>query len=168
MENKKSGIGFEPEKCECCGQTKTYVLGIDKGTVEIVKQVARAIGKKKVNCIHVNKELVAEGYITPIQMTNMSRPRSHGLIAHVKGENMKGNYLLTRKGAAFLRGDVIPKYAIMSKADGHQIGYHEPEKYQCTVNDFAGKEYWEGINYDIVEGRIVTNLPKNETAPALF
>lgn len=148
-------LGYEPEKCECCGQTKTYLLGIDRGSVEILKGVARAIGEKGINCVHVNKELVGR-YLTPIQMTNMSRPRSHGLIAHVRGEGMKGNYLLTRKGAAFLRGERIPKFAIMSKSEGHQIGYFEPESLTVAITDFTGKEdYWEGINYTIEEGNVM-------------
>jgi hypothetical protein len=148
-------INYQPEKCDHCGQTKTYLLGIDRGSVEIVKQVARAIGQKGINCVHVNKELVGK-YLTPIQMTNMSRPRSHGLIAHVRGEGMKGNYLLTRKGAAFLRGERIPKYAIMSKTENRQIGYFEPETETIAITDFNGSEdYWEGINYEIVEGNVL-------------
>jgi len=29
-------IEYKPEKCECCGQTTTYIIGIDGGTVDIV------------------------------------------------------------------------------------------------------------------------------------
>ena len=93
-------------------------------------------------------------WLTSNQVGNLTRPRSHGLIAKVRGE--PGNYLLTSKGAAFLRGTPIPKFAIMSKAERHQIGYFEAEKYQVTINDFNSKDdYWEGINYDIEEGRII-------------
>ncbi len=148
-------IDYSPEKCECCGQSTTYVLAIDKGSTDIVKGVARAIEKKGINCVHVNKELVGK-YLTPLQMTNMTRPRSHGLIAHVEGEGMKGNYLLTKKGMDFLKGKRVPKYAIISKTEHRQIGYHEPETLTTTIHECQGKgEYWEGIGYEIEEGRVV-------------
>ena len=156
----KEKAKYKEEKCDCCGQTTTYIIGIDKGTVDILKGVAKAIGRKGINCVHVNRELVVDGDLTPIQMTNMSRPRSHGLIAKVKGEMKKGNYLLTRKGSQFLKGGRVPKYAVMSKVTGHQIGYHEPNKHNVIISDFKGKgEYWEGVNYTIERGEVVP-VPK--------
>lgn len=148
-------LDYKPEVCTCCGQSTTYVLPIDNGAVTILKAVARAIGDKGINCVHVNKELVGK-YLTPLDMTNMTRPRAHGLIAKVKGDGMKGNYLLTTKGAQFLRGERVPKYALMSKVEGHQIGYLEPDIHTVTINDFlAPGQKWEGIGYEIVEGRVV-------------
>lgn len=163
-----SKIEYKPEMCECCGQSKTYLLAVDSGTVKIVKAVARAIGKKRINVVHAHKELLAEGYLTANERSNIARPRAHGLIAKVRGEGMKGNYCLTTKGAEFLKGKRrIPKYAILSKEEGHQIGYFEPEKHTVGINDFNGKsgEYWEGINYSIEEGRVVTDLEEGSTTP---
>lgn len=147
-------LKYTPEKCDCCGQSTTYLLGIDRGTVNIVKKIAQAIGDKGINAVHLSKECLAKGYMTHHEVGNISRPRFHGLVAKIKGE--VGNYCLTKKGAAFLRGEPIPKYAIISKAEKHQIGYHEGDKEICTVYDFNNKgEYWQGINYDVIEGRII-------------
>ncbi len=149
--------------CECCSQSKTYLLAIDPGTIKILRAVARAIGIKKVNVIHAHKELLANGYITANERSNIARPRAHGLIAKVKGESMAGNYCLTKKGADFLRGSRIPKFAIMSKTQHHQIGYLEPEELTVTINDvMRGEEYWEGINYTIEAGRVVYD-PEGES-----
>lgn len=157
-----SKINYTPEKCECCGQSKTYILAVDKGTTDIVKAFARFIGKKGINVAHVAKELLAAGYLTANQRSNVARPRAHGLIARVKGENMKGNYCLTSKGAAFLRGEKILKHAIMDKVTKHQIGYFGTET--VSVKEFDGKgEYWEGIGYDIQEGRVVPAQPVQST-----
>lgn len=159
-------LKFEQNKCECCGLTTNYLLAIDKGTIEILKAVSRAIGDKGINIVHANKELIEDGYLTPLQRGNMSRPRAHGLIAMVKGENMKGNYLLTSKGAKFLRGEIrIPKYAIMNKVTSHQDGYFEPERYEVGVHDFMDGEYWEGIGFNIEQGRVVHDLQDGSTEP---
>lgn len=147
---------YEPEKCECCGQTTTYLLGLDRGTTEIVKQIARFIGKKGINRVHPRKEIEGHG-LSSNAVGNLSRPRFHGLIARVDGE--AGNYLLTRKGAKFLRGEPVQRYAIISKAEGKQIGYFDPENNQVTIQELQRSgDYWEGINYDITEGYVISKL----------
>ena len=162
---------YEPHQCTECGQTTTYLLGIDKGTIEIVKAIAIAIQRKGINTIHPKKEMeyaqrqvpkdrVAPGFLTSNQIGNISRARFHGLVASV--EENRGNYCLTQKGLHFLRGAEIPKYAIISKAEGKQIGYFEPEEFTININSFEG-EYWEGINYEIREGHIVYDKPTQTT-----
>lgn len=155
-------IEYKPEKCECCGQQKTYLLAIDKGTVAIVKQIARFIGEKGINAVHPRKEMEGR-WLTSNQVGNLTRARAQGLIARIKGK--PGNYVLTKKGASFLRGDPIPKFAILSKVTKHQIGYFEEEKYQVTVHDFnTTAEYWEGVGYDIVDGRVIMARPEPRQA----
>ena len=104
--------------------------------------------------------------LTSNQVGNLSRARSHGLIARIK-EN-PGSYCLTKKGAAFLRGEEIPRFAIISKSEGHQIGYFEAEKHLVTVKDFTSDtDYWEGINYDVSEGRVISLAMFNEVQKTL-
>lgn len=154
-------IQYTPEKCECCKQNTTYVLAIDRGTAEIVKQIARFIGKKGSNFVHPRKEM--EGaYLTSNQVGNLSRPRNHGLIARVKGN--PGNYLLTKKGARFLRGEAISKFAIVSKAEHKQVGYFEADKHLVRITDFnSTSEYWEGINYEVEEGSVIIRKTGDQT-----
>lgn len=170
----KPRIPYEPEKCQCCGQSTTYLLPVDRGTVDIVKAISVAIYRKGINVIHPRKEMeskvsdydlmIREGMLTSNQVGNLSRPRFHGLIAKVKGN--PGNYCLTHKGAQFLKGMSIARFAIISKKEGHQIGYYMPEECQVNIRDFAKDEqYWEGINFDIVEGHIVKDLPVKECNP---
>ena len=143
-------IEYTPEKCECCGQTITYIYGLDRGTVDIVKKIARFIEKKGINIVHPRKENV----LTTTQWNNLSRAKAHGLVAMVEGE--RGNFLLTRKGSSFLNGESVPKYAIMSKVESRQIGYLEPDTFRVGVKDFdTFGNYWEGINYEVVEGRVI-------------
>ncbi len=157
---------YVPEVCECCQQTTTYLIGIDRGTVDIVKAIARFIGEKGINAVHPRKEMEGKT-LTSNQVGNLSRPRFHGLIASLEGES--GNYVLTRKGAQFLRGARIPRYAIISKSEGQQIGYFEPEFYSVTVNQFNYlDQYWEGINYEINEGHVLHRIEKPFQQPTLI
>lgn len=159
---------YSPEVCEHCGQTKTYLLGIDQGTVDTLKAISTAIRNKGINVIHPRKEMEAKGItyfemvkfgkLTSNQVGNLTRLRSHGLIARVKGN--PGNYCLTKKGSAFLRGETIPRFAIVSKSEKHQIGYWTPADMgrdaTCNILDFKHMtEYWEGINYEVEEGRVI-------------
>lgn len=167
---------YTPELCSHCGQSTTYLLAIDRGTVQIVKQIARFINKKGINVVHPRKEM--EGiYLSSNEVGNLTHARAHGLIAKIKGE--AGNYCLTTKGAQFLRGSKIPKYAIRSKVEHKTIGYFEPDT--CTAHiieyDRLGRaengnmEYWEGINFTVEEGRIIQDPvagPKPERQPALI
>ena len=178
MAKAKNKYDFEPEICEHCGQAKTYLLPIDYGTALIVKAVAAAIRNKKINLVHPVKEMevsakdwnykraIMEGVLTSNQIGNFTRARVHGLIARSKDE--PGNWLLTRKGALFLKGEEVPRLAIIEKSrkvDGgrsHKQDYYKPDEFRCTVKEMSKPNlpYWEGIDFDIVEGRIVHDLPK--------
>lgn len=158
MPANPSNLGYLPDVCPACKQSCTYLIGIDRGSVLIMKAIARFIQVKGINVVHPRKEL--EGvYLSSNQVGNLSRPRMHGLIAHYKiqGERKAGNYILTKKGAAFLKGESIPRYAIISKAEKHQVGYFNPETLTCRISDFnePGEPMWEGIGYDIEEGQVV-------------
>jgi hypothetical protein len=117
--------------------------------------MARYIKIKGINAVHPRKELEGE-YLTSNQVGNLTRPRAHGLIAKIDGE--PGNYCLTWKGLSFLKGQgPIPKYAIMSKKSKTQIGYLSDVT--VHVNEYNTNDTrWEGVGYDIVEGRVINKI----------
>lgn len=176
-------LKYQPKTCVSCGQTTTYELVIDRGTVDILKAISVAIRKKGVNLVHPRKEMevtsrqvpyeemVRDGKLTSNQVGNLSRARFHGLIAAVKGK--PGTYCLTPKGAGFLRGEEIPRIAIISKSEGHNVGYFEEQAIRCTIRhpDLSpAKEYWVGQDYYIDNGRVVhgalpARQPISQTAP---
>lgn len=162
---------FIPEKCSCCRQTLTYLVPVDKGTVEIVRAIAFAVQKKGINIIHPRREMEVSGHtyedwenlsmqglITSNQVGNLSKARFHGLIARVKDN--PGNYCLTDKGLEFLRGEPVPKYAVVQKSTHTQIGYWRPEEYRVSTRDFrADCASWEtGLYFQIIQGRVVKQL----------
>ena len=163
---------YIPERCDCCGQTKTYLLPIDKGSVNTLKALSVAIYNKGINCIHPRKEMevpetenhdlmVKDGHITSNMTGNMSKLRFHGLIA--KTGEQAGNYCLTTKASDFRKGKLIPRYAIISKVTKHKKDYWMPEKYQVSIKDFSSdEEYWEGIKFNIVGGHIIKDIVQGE------
>ena len=168
---------YIPKRCSKCNQTETYLLPIDKGSADTLKAISVAIRNKGLNVIHPRKEMeigpktenhdlmVKDGYLTSGMVGNLSRPRFHGLIA--KTGNQSGNYCLTTKGAEFLKGKPILKYAIISKKTGHQIGYWSDE--MVTIKDFNDTVYWEGIDFSIVDGHIIKDIVKDpKTQKQLF
>lgn len=144
------------------------------GAADIVRAVSAAIRKKGENRIYPRKEMeisqlqmkqlgydrmIKEGCLTSNMVGNLSKARSHGLIARVES----GCYCLTAKGAEFLRGASIPKYAVMSKITGHQIGYwHENEERVKLRDLIKSGDYWE-IDFNIIDRRIVLNIPQPAT-----
>ena len=146
---------YEPGRCECCDQTTDYVYALNKGTVHILKAFSRHVDLKGINMVHIEKELVNNG-ITGNQYANVKILTAHGLLAKAKDE--AGNYVITRKGLDFLQGKTVAKYAIVSKALKRQIGYWNPEEEVCSIKNFNTGEYWEGVNYEIKEGRVIRNL----------
>ena len=154
---------FIPHICEDCRQDTTYELGLDKGSALLVLAIAKFIRQKGINAVHPRKEMEGK-VLTSNQVGNLSRPRFHGLIAKVQGNS--GNYLLTPKGSKFLRGETIPKIAIVQKATiseaAHNIGYHLPEEITTSFKELVKNEqYWEGIDYEIVEGNIISANANN-------
>lgn len=155
---------FTPEKCEHCNQSTTYLLSVDRGTINILKQIARFIGKKGKNEVIPRKEMLPE-YLSSNDISNFIRPRAHGLIARVRG--LTGAYCLTRKGADFLHGAKIAKYAIRSKSENKTLGYLDPELHTAQISDYDTEgPYWEGIAYDISEG--MTYEPRLSSNSTLF
>lgn len=151
--------------CECCGQDTSYIVNLDHGTAKTVYQIAQAIKRKGINIVHPRKELEGS-YITSNQVGNLSKARFHGLIASVRDN--PGNYLLTTKGSKFLKNEPVAKFAIVKKAthkEGpHNIGYHMPEELITNYKELINEpDYWNCIDFDIVEGRIVKDIPKKET-----
>lgn len=148
---------FEPEVCECCKQTKNYALALDRGTALIILAIYNAVRRKNENKVHIQKEMVvlasdfpsyrdmvAGGFMTSIMWSNVSRARYHGLVAFVDGGG-DGEYLITKKGAKFLRGERIPRTAIIDKATGHKSHYLEPETDTITFAECMKREtpFWD-------------------------
>lgn len=141
----KSIEKYQEEVCTHCNQTITYMLRLDKGSAKIMKAMIEGVSKKGKNLIHPAKELDLDLYGDEKWfLSNLSRPRFHGLIAYADEEKLKGYYVITRKGGKFLRGEPVPRYAIINKSTGHQQGYWHPEE-TVTIKELLSEEImWDG------------------------
>lgn len=153
---------YKAERCTCCGQTKTYLLGLDKGSAQIVIAILNIVSEKGVNEVHPANEIDMTGK-RKWMLTNLSKPRFHGLIAFI--DDKPGHYCLTRKAGDFLRRARVPRYAIISKVTGHQEGYLEGEKDTVTITDLLKED---AMWMHEIEQKVDTVFPKNERQSCLL
>lgn len=134
---------FVPEDCTGCGQTTDYDIALDRGTALIVLALYNAVRLKGENCIHAVKEMVVDpreypsyremvqdGKMSFRMMSNIGRPRYHGLIAFV--DKGTAEYLLTPKGANFLWGRDVPRVAVVDKKTHTKKFYWNEEEDRVT------------------------------------
>jgi hypothetical protein len=167
---------FRSPKCEKCRQTTQVLYALDHGTADLVKAVLVRIKLKNDNRVHLRREMMVlekdftynrllnEGVCTSSMVQNGIRAHKHGLLARVKYE--PGVWCLTRKGAAFLRGESVSKYVLQDKATKHIVGYWHPEV-TTTVHELQHEDapYWAGGSFDIVEGRLTGKMADEDITP---
>lgn len=147
---------FVQEVCPHCGQSTTSAYTVSRGLRNSLRSMARFIEKKGINIAHMQKELVALGYVTPNQAANLWTHGVYtGLIAHA---DEPCNYVITTKGFDFLAGGAVPKHAFVSKRTDNKntkVISHSVET--CTASDLDKKgECWEVLNYEVTEGKVIT------------
>lgn len=140
---------YQPTTCPHCGQTTTYSSSINKGLVYTLVALLAAVkskanrGEAKPNDIHLRNEIeisneeakkaggiqfvAYQGRMTHSMIDNIRHLRGHGLVAF-SGDKGAGRFLVTKKGANFLRGKYpIKKTAILSTVDGNTAGYYDAD-----------------------------------------
>lgn len=142
-EKKKKFPKYVPEVCHDCTQTKTYDLSLDRGSALIVLAIYNAVQRLDRNRIHLTDDMevskaemesrfgdyptmIAEGYMTSNMADNVLRAKYHGLVAQVDGGG-SGEYLITPKGARFLKNEPMIRVAIIDKATHKKLGYWNEE-----------------------------------------
>lgn len=161
---------FVPSTCVCCSQTTNYAMSLDRGTVHIVLAIYNAVRRLGRNRVHLDNEMVVargeygeyrdmveSGYMTNSMRQNVLRARYHGLVAFA--DKGSGEYLITPKGVAFLRGEPVLKTVIVDKLRHKNDGYFEPDG-SVTLTTLLKKEpYWAkayGNDLDEVTGRFLS------------
>lgn len=166
---------FKADTCTHCLQTTQVLYALDAGTADIVKAVAIRIHIKGENSVHLTNEMMvankdfsrhrmlAEGVLTYSMRNNTIKAHKHGLLAKIRGK--EGYWCLTSKGARFLKGERVPKYAIRSKVTKHIEGYYLAETENITIQELqhSTELYWVHTAFDIVDGRY---MPREQAPQA--
>ena len=91
------------------GTDAIYWKRISKGNIGALIKLRQGIGRLNKNDVHIAQDIE----LTYSERANFSTLRQHGLVAHVKdddGNRVSGRWLLTKRGAEFLRGEIsIPQ-----------------------------------------------------------
>lgn len=121
----KSSYSSVNGKCPHCGASmKMYWHRMTPHLAKTLVKIYTAISSKGENKIHPHKEME----LSTSEHMNMTKLRFHGLIAKVKekGEVERGYWLITRKGAEFLKGEVgVAKrvQTFRNKVVNHEFDY---------------------------------------------
>lgn len=168
---------FPAYGCQGCRRKHVfYKERLTPGLVLILRKVALAVEHYNANCIHVSRDLDFDG--TPFRLTandhgNFTKLRQHGLLAQAdeawvrghrsdvpknkKGElYWRGYWLITRRGGNLLRGDPIPRSAVV--LHNHPIATY-PKDGTVTIHDYEldplHNPLWDDRNYYAGEGRLL-------------
>ena len=160
---------YTDDKCEHCDQDMTWGCRVNAGMVDILKALAVRIKNKGINVVHPYKEMLVspqefsrkrlftEGVLTAKMINNLGHLHAHGLV-HPHSEHER-NWIITRKGFGFLSGGEIPLVVKITKGTGNtDHNYWMPDKYRVTIGYFKDHDdegYWQGINYEVIEGQVV-------------
>jgi predicted transcriptional regulator len=157
MSKKLKKPDFEERICDTCHQRITYVTTLSKAHAMIMVAFARAVAKKGVNIVHPHKELVVDGEITSSMRNNITPLRNHELLK--PDDTEPGNWNITEKGRNFLQGASVPRWAVVNEITSNRECYLlEEGNPNCwtTIGELLQRpDFWEGFNFEFVEGRKV-------------
>jgi len=95
------------EYCECCGASlKKYWHKLTPGLVKGLAKFYAVVVSKGENSVHLLKDMDGSFKLTPHEWNNWTKLRFHGLVARVDKDSHSGYWLLTRRGADFLKGNI--------------------------------------------------------------
>ena len=114
----------------CFRDARAYWFTLNANLVKILQNIYGAIVLKGENDIHLDKDTEGTQFeLKYSQRSNVTILRFHGLVAKVRDENGKhiaGHWLITRRGASFLKGDIsIPQKV---RTFDNRVTDHSPEK----------------------------------------
>jgi hypothetical protein len=96
----------ETHLCPHCGSTSNkYWHRLSPGLVGTLIKIRGAVGAKRVNSVHLQRDLAGRFELTKTEYNNAQKLRFHGLIAHDR-EAGRGYWLLTKRGRKFLDGEI--------------------------------------------------------------
>lgn len=136
----------EEDVCPHCGaKMQAYWHKLTPGLVSALVKLRAGIDKSKVNHINPDKDLDGTPHeLKKSERSNLSKLRVHGLIAKYKeaGQHIKGEWLITRRGFAFLRGEeAVPSRV---KTYRNKVVDHE-ERHIFISEVFGSIPYFERL-----------------------
>jgi hypothetical protein len=157
----------EVHTCPTCGHEATaYWKRLSTGNVDSLVKFRNAIGRLNRNEIHTYRDMDGtEDELTAAQKMNWTSLRFHGLVAKVKDENgdhKRGYWLLTSRGASFLRGELaLPKS--VKTLNNRVIGYSDEYTDIRRIRATKDLPYFDDI-WDIRTERQPLDLVQTEMA----
>jgi hypothetical protein len=137
---------------------KEYWHRLTPGIVKMLAKFYASISLQQKNNIDIHNEMKGEFELNHTEKSNWTTLRFHGLVARVRenGEIIKGRWLITTRGADFLKGQIeIP---VKVKTFRNEVVDHSEDL--VKVRDVMRSEpYWEEkFDYDIFKPKQTSML----------
>lgn len=140
---------IEPEQDELCphcgAKMKAYWHRLTPGIVKALVKMRAGIAKTQVNKINPSVDLDGTDHeMTKNERSNLSKLRFHALIAKVNedGERQQGEWLITKRGFAFLRGEE----AVPMRVKTYRNKVVDHDERLVTIGDVIGSTpYFERL-----------------------
>lgn len=143
------------DKCPFCGHTlEPRTESLNRGLVETLEKILHAVVMSGRNDVHLQKDM----NLSKNQYNNTQKLRYFGLIAKVKvaGQTNSGRWLITHRGAEFLKGKPVHKWV---KVYNNHLTERSAET--VTVNDLLNHDVYWPVKLDYL-------FPKSEANQALL
>lgn len=128
------------ERClNCNASMKAYWHTLTPGVVSALVKLLKAVHYYGRNSIHIHDEMKMGGdpawKLTDFEWNNMTKLRFHGLAHQDEKAERAGYWLITARGGAFLRGQlVVPKRVLTFRN-----GVVDHSKELAHIDDFRNK-----------------------------
>lgn len=148
------------ERCPHCGANlQARWEPLNPGLVRCLLKAIEAVYRKGENRFHWHKDI----RLTNNESHNFQKLRFHGLIAHADEENPKSGYwLITKRGGAFLRGEIaVPKKVLIfrNKVQDHSSELIHIKELKHKLPEFPSYEQYAYVPF---------LMPKVEDSMPLF
>jgi hypothetical protein len=141
MTDKIIQIQSTCSKCPTCGRPfRIWKHRLTPGLVSALIKFRAGVQYYGRNDLHLHNDMKIPGSpfcLTDFEWNNFSKLRFHGLVAKVRkdGKHQVGRWLLTERGAQFLRGEItVPTFA--ETQNNRVVGHSGPPLH---INDFRRK-----------------------------
>lgn len=152
----------EVEACPHCGQEmRKYWHTLTPGLVNALVKFGKAVGKKGRNSIHLRADMDGLPFeLTRDEWSNFTKLRFHGMVAKDRNAG-QGFWLLTARGASFLRGDTRVPSKVQSFNNqtvahgGELIGLRDVYKLDLPHFEAVRDIEYEVVTKEIAQQRLL-------------
>lgn len=153
--------------CSVCNQPHEVAVARKESLTKIKCELLKSAAARVIE-IGANRFKLRDLDNEPSRYNNFQKLRYHGLIAHARenGQAVPGEWLVTRNGWAFLRGELkLPKFVMVR--DNHPLEHGRSDVLVGLLDVLKGGDYIETTfdYFDHDTGQMIARAPYQPASP---